>query len=125
MHHLSDPLDGTKEFTLGLKDAVTVLIGLALKGKPLAGVVHAPWQSGDKGRTVWGLVGLGAFGHKFVAPPAGRRWIVTSRSHVTEGLRKLIESVNAQRVLRVVDLSCAVLLRLLICLLSWVVFACR
>jgi 3'-phosphoadenosine 5'-phosphosulfate (PAPS) 3'-phosphatase len=35
-----DPLDGTKDFTLGNLDAVTILIGLAIDGIPKLGVVH-------------------------------------------------------------------------------------
>lgn len=38
-----DPLDGTKDFTLGNLSAVTVLIGLAINGVPKIGVVHHPF----------------------------------------------------------------------------------
>ena len=57
-----DPLDGTKEFTQGLHDAVTVLVGLTLRGRPLGGVVAQPWGgAGGGSRCVWGAVGLGVF----------------------------------------------------------------
>lgn len=59
-----DPLDGTGEFTEGLLDHVTVLIGIAFEGKAIAGVIHQPYYNYQKkdaelGRTMWGLVGLG------------------------------------------------------------------
>jgi len=40
-----DPLDGTKEFTQGLLDHVTVLIGIAVGGRAVAGVVHQPFYN--------------------------------------------------------------------------------
>lgn len=92
-----DPLDGTKEYTLGMKEAVTTLIGITYKGVPIAGVVNAPFS----GKTVWGVVGVGVFGLSYTAPEPGRRWIVTSRSHMTERLQELIKAVNAQKVLQV------------------------
>ena len=38
-----DPLDGTKDFTMGNLSAVTVLIGLSISGIPKIGVVHNPF----------------------------------------------------------------------------------
>ena len=38
-----DPLDGTSEFTQGLLDHVTILIGLSVKGKAIGGVIHQPY----------------------------------------------------------------------------------
>jgi len=38
-----DPLDGTSDFVKGNLTAVTVLIGLAIKGKSRLGVVHKPF----------------------------------------------------------------------------------
>lgn len=59
-----DPLDGTSEFTQGLLDHVTVLIGVAWKGKSIGGVIHQPYYNyqntgSELGRTMWGLIGLG------------------------------------------------------------------
>jgi len=36
---------GTKEYTEGMYDAVTILIGIALRGTPLAGIVYEPWYT--------------------------------------------------------------------------------
>ena len=60
-----DPLDGTSEFTQGLLDHVTVLIGVAWKGKSIGGVIHQPYfnyqnTGAELGRTMWGLIGLGS-----------------------------------------------------------------
>lgn len=56
-----DPLDGTKEYTQGLLDHVTVLVGFAVGGRAVAGVVHQPFFNYQKqsdpfkqGRTMWG-----------------------------------------------------------------------
>lgn len=51
-----DPLDGTKEFASGAVDGVTTLIGIALDGHPVAGVIHQPFYVPDAGRTIWGAV---------------------------------------------------------------------
>lgn len=42
-----DPLDGTSEFTQGLLDHVTILIGLSVKGKAIGGVIHQPFFNYD------------------------------------------------------------------------------
>lgn len=49
----------------GLLDHVTVLIGIAVNGRAVAGVIHQPYynyQAGPSavlGRTIWAVVGLG------------------------------------------------------------------
>ena len=63
-----DPLDGTAEFVDGLLNHVTVLIGIAVSGKAQAGIIHQPFfgfetkDPSQWGRTIWGYVGMGAFG---------------------------------------------------------------
>ena len=61
-----DPLDGTKEFTEGFLDHVTVLVGIAIGKDAIGGVIHQPfwnYQNQDKnkvlGRTFYGVVGAG------------------------------------------------------------------
>jgi len=64
-----DPLDGTKEFTEGFLDHVTVLVGIAIGKDAIGGVIHQPfwnYQSHDEdkilGRTFHGIVGAGVGG---------------------------------------------------------------
>lgn len=97
-----DPLDGTKEFTQGPEVAkeVTVLIGVAYNGKPIAGVVNQPFYENDSivGRVFWGIVGLGAFDLKTgrlptPQPSADKNRIVTTRSHIDPLIKRDIESI--------------------------------
>lgn len=53
---LIDPLDGTKEF-IKRNGEFTVNVGLAWKGKPVAGFVNIPVQ----GLTYWAVSGMGAW----------------------------------------------------------------
>ena len=56
-----------KNYVQGYEKAkcVTILIGVAWGGKPIAGVINQPFykKQHDKflGRTIWGIVGLGSF----------------------------------------------------------------
>merc|ERR1712217_785823 len=49
-----DPIDGTKEFTEGIKNAVTCLIGIAYKGDPIAGIINRPFSD----QTYFGFVDI-------------------------------------------------------------------
>ncbi|CAG2106700.1 unnamed protein product [Medioppia subpectinata] len=40
-----DPLDGTSEYTQGLLDHVTVLIGVSVKGHAIGGIIHQPFYN--------------------------------------------------------------------------------
>ncbi len=51
-----DPIDGTKDFIRGT-EGFAVMIGLAIDGRPVLGVVHQPTQRG----TFWAAPGLGAW----------------------------------------------------------------
>ena len=52
-------------YITGLLDHVTVLIGIAVNGKSVAGVIYQPfynYQAGTEaklGRCIWGVIGLG------------------------------------------------------------------
>nr|XP_048295459.1 3'(2'),5'-bisphosphate nucleotidase 1 isoform X2 [Myodes glareolus] len=117
-----DPLDGTKEYTEGLLDNVTVLIGIAYEGKAIAGIINQPYynyQSNEKeklreqrneakagpdavlGRTIWGVLGLGAFGFQLKEVPAGKHIITTTRSHNSKLVTDCIAAMNPDNVLRV------------------------
>lgn len=52
-----DPLDGTKKFAEKKYEEVSVLIGIAYKKRPIAGVVHLPFH-GPVGMTYWGTFSL-------------------------------------------------------------------
>ena len=107
-----DPLDGTKEYTLGYDVAheVTVLIGVAWNGRPIAGVVNQPFYKLEKetnsylGRVLWSVVGLGAFdlsNGKITVPKSDEKLtrIVTTRSHMTDLVKKNIEQIPNSKIL--------------------------
>jgi len=103
-----DPLDGTKEYTQGLLDHVTVLIGIAVGKQAVAGVIHQPYwnyKSNDPaaplGRTFYGLVGSGVYGLTPVPPPPGKKIITTTRSHGTGLVQKALEVLQPDQVLKV------------------------
>uniref|UniRef100_A0A8C7SHU8 3'(2'),5'-bisphosphate nucleotidase 1 n=1 Tax=Oncorhynchus mykiss TaxID=8022 RepID=A0A8C7SHU8_ONCMY len=103
-----DPLDGTKEYTEGLLDHVTVLIGIAYGGKAIAGVINQPFfnyqlgaESADMGRTLWGMPGLGAFGFELQEVPDGRRIVTTTRSHSNKLVTDTVDAMEPHDVIRV------------------------
>ncbi|XP_040567690.1 3'(2'),5'-bisphosphate nucleotidase 1 isoform X1 [Lepeophtheirus salmonis] len=99
-----DPLDGTKEFADGFLERVTVLIGIAVQGKAIAGVVHQPYykRDGNMGRTLYGAIG-GKVEINFVkqSPSKDGKIIVTTRSHSTKIVDEVINTLNPSEVLRV------------------------
>ncbi|XP_061563397.1 3'(2'),5'-bisphosphate nucleotidase 1 isoform X2 [Cololabis saira] len=102
-----DPLDGTKEYTEGLLDNVTVLIGIAYGGRAIAGVINQPfynYQLGAEatlGRTIWGILGLGAFGFKLQEVPEDRRIVTTTRSHSNKVVTDCVNAMEPHDVIRV------------------------
>lgn len=102
-----DPLDGTAEFTEGLLDHVTVLVGIAVKGKAVAGIISQPYYNYEAGpdvplgRIIWGIVGLGAFGLARQRPPEDKRIITTTRSHMTSSVTEAINACQPTEVLQV------------------------
>uniref|UniRef100_A0A8V0YN29 3'(2'),5'-bisphosphate nucleotidase 1 n=1 Tax=Gallus gallus TaxID=9031 RepID=A0A8V0YN29_CHICK len=79
-----DPLDGTKEYTEGLLDHVTVLIGIAYGGKAIAGVINQPY-----------------YNYELTEVPAGKHIIVTTRSHGSTLVNDCISALNPDSVIRV------------------------
>ncbi|XP_072543961.1 3'(2'),5'-bisphosphate nucleotidase 1 isoform X1 [Salminus brasiliensis] len=124
-----DPLDGTKEYTEAarlmdspvvvqkqlqayraptrLLDHVTVLIGIAYRGKAIAGVINQPfynYQMGvdaTLGRTLWGILGLGAFGFQLQDVPEGKRIVTTTRSHSNKLVTDTVQAMDPHDVIRV------------------------
>jgi 3'(2'), 5'-bisphosphate nucleotidase len=102
-----DPLDGTAEYTQGLLDHVTVLIGVSVHGKSVAGVIYQPfynYQAGPTaqlGRTIWGIIGLGAFGFNPNVADPSQRIVVTTRSHETEAVKNAIAACQPTEVCKV------------------------
>ncbi|XP_041831305.1 3'(2'),5'-bisphosphate nucleotidase 1 isoform X2 [Melanotaenia boesemani] len=102
-----DPLDGTKEYTEGLLDNVTVLIGIAYGGRAIAGVINQPFYNYQHGagaalgRTIWGMLGLGAFGFQLQEVPGDRRIVTTTRSHSNKVVTDCVSAMEPHDVIRV------------------------
>ncbi|XP_056646142.1 3'(2'),5'-bisphosphate nucleotidase 1 [Diorhabda sublineata] len=101
-----DPLDGTSEYTEGLLDHVTVLIGIAVGGRAVGGIIHQPYYDYKKvkngtGRTFWGLVGLGVGGFEAVKPPSDKFIITTSRSHRDGKVNDALKALNPDDIISV------------------------
>jgi 3'(2'), 5'-bisphosphate nucleotidase len=90
---------------LGLLEHVTVLIGIAVGTRAVAGVIHQPYygykEKEDCGRTIWGVLGLGAYGHTPQELPSDRVVLTTTRSHSNALVQEAINSLKADEVLRV------------------------
>lgn len=101
-----DPLDGTSEYAQGLLEHVTVLIGVAVNGKAIGGVINQPYYNfklnGDNlGRTLWGVIGLGTNGIELQKPPADKFVVTTTRSHSNELVQRTLDALNPDDILRV------------------------
>jgi len=104
-----DPLDGTMEFIDRLLHHVTILIGVAVGDKAVAGVINQPFFGFDDeskkpdqwGRSIWGVVGLGSFGPFEQKPlPKDKKIICTTRSHSSAAVNACIEAMKPDEVLR-------------------------
>lgn len=89
---------------LGFITHVTVLIGISVDGTPVAGVIHQPFNN-DKGpgRTVWGMVGLGVFGHLPVTFPRSTNpglAIAVTRSHFNQILQATLQAIKPDHILK-------------------------
>ncbi len=92
---LVDPLDGTRQFVAGI-DEFAVMIGLAVEGQGVLGVVHLPIED----RTVYAARGLGAFELRGGSPP--RRLSLPEEAQTDPGPVVALSRMNASsRTLRV------------------------
>ncbi|XP_015610117.1 3'(2'),5'-bisphosphate nucleotidase 1 [Cephus cinctus] len=100
-----DPLDGTSEYTQGLVEHVTVLVGVALGERAIGGIIHQPYynnkETGTLGRTLWGIEGVGYGGFKPIPPPEGKRIITTTRSHSNATVQAALDAMEPDEILRV------------------------
>ncbi|CAL7949584.1 unnamed protein product [Xylocopa violacea] len=100
-----DPLDGTSEYTQGLVEHVTVLVGVAIGRTAIGGVIHQPYYKNTEneilGRTLWGINGAGFGGFTPSAPPNGKKIITTTRSHSDCNVEAAINALSPDEVLRV------------------------
>ncbi|WKX94754.1 hypothetical protein Q1695_011764 [Nippostrongylus brasiliensis] len=94
-----DPLDGTGEVALAVKnknaallEQVTVLIGIACRGRPVAGVIHQPYYK-DTGRTIYAIKGCGVHGIS-PAPAQPKRVVVTTRSHLSQSVVDALDALK-------------------------------
>ncbi|PAA87615.1 hypothetical protein BOX15_Mlig003614g1, partial [Macrostomum lignano] len=104
-----DPLDGTSEFAANLLDHVTVLIGIAVGSRAVAGVICQPYYNyqtlspDQMGRLIWSLEGLGVFGlseTEIANNPPGNI-IATTRSHSNQIVNDAVTACEPTEVLRV------------------------
>ncbi|KAK2856049.1 hypothetical protein Q5P01_004784 [Channa striata] len=92
---------------LWLLDNVTVLIGIAYGGRAIAGVINQPFynyqlgEGADLGRTMWGMLGLGAFGFQLQEVPGDRRIITTTRSHSNKVVTDCVDAMEPHEIIRV------------------------
>lgn len=96
-----DPLDGTTEYTHGFLEHVTVLIGIALSGRAVGGVIHQPYYNNGSGRTIWGLKGLGTGGFDSVQLPTDKLIVATTRSHSNALVQSALEALKPDEVIKV------------------------
>ncbi|PWA27877.1 hypothetical protein CCH79_00000516, partial [Gambusia affinis] len=104
---LHKELDKTHSTAIRLLDNVTVLIGIAYGGRAIAGVINQPfynYQLGSGaalGRTIWGVLGLGAFGFQLQEGPADKRIVTTTRSHSNKTVTDCVNAMEPHDVIRV------------------------
>lgn len=101
-----DPLDGTAEYTQGFLDHVTVLIGIAVNGRAVGGIIHQPYYNyknpeAQLGRTIWGLTGLGHGGFTAHDPPKDKFILTTTRSHSDATVQRALDALKPDEVLKV------------------------
>ena len=101
-----DPLDATQEYTEGAKDGellkyVTVMLCIAVEGKPVAGIIHEPYtkdpSTGGMGVTKWAWVGHG------VSRSLQRE--MASETHDRETVRVIASRSHPGKVFEIADLA--------------------
>ena len=73
----------------------------------MGGIIHQPYynylQGPDAtlGRTIWGIIGVGAFGFTLTPPPTGSNIVCTTRSHSNRHVNLAVDSCQPTEILRV------------------------
>lgn len=95
-----DPLDGTREFTRKQFECVTTLLGISLRGRPVAGLIAEPFRAraGQTGHITWGVVGLGVFGLEpaMLTRPEeakGKLAVTITHSRITPEVETVVEQL--------------------------------
>jgi len=93
-----DPLDATKEYTVGNLDACMSLVGIGYQGRAVAGVMHQPFvddgKRGGNGTTIWGMIGVGSVGYTRKERNDGKMVLATTRTHGSEEVENAIKQIN-------------------------------
>ena len=83
-----------------------MLIGIAVKGEPVAGVINKPFYNdsiSSEGHTYWALKGLGTRGIDITShiPPTNTEEmrIVLTRSHYTDLIRQTVEKLKPKEAI--------------------------
>ncbi|OQV21442.1 Inositol monophosphatase 3 [Hypsibius exemplaris] len=77
-----DPLDATQEYTEDLLDYVTTMVGIAIKGRAVGGVIHKPFATAANKKIFWAWKDQGISENlKNSSPPNESLKIIISRSH--------------------------------------------
>ena len=88
---------------IGFIEDVTVLIGIAVCGRPVGGIIHQPFYGGGSsmGRTIWGMTGVGVRG---LSPPSdkpkGGLRVVVTRSHYSDYVDDMVKNIKPAEVIR-------------------------
>jgi len=111
-----DPLDGTKEFVLNNLENVSVLIGIAVRDRPVGGVMFQPFVGGERGTVTYGALGLGVRGDREppVSDPPEELVIVTNpKSAELPRVKAALEGLDIPHKLVLANASGNKLLRVL------------
>lgn len=94
-----DPLDGTLEFVEGRLDAVQTLIGICLRGEPIAGVIGQPFVSNV---VIYGIVGAGVVNLAVESTPKQERngiVLASSQSHLKPVIQEATQIINPKSII--------------------------
>ena len=90
-----DPLDATQEYTENLRQYVTTMVCIAVRGKPTVAVIHKPFLH----KTMWAWVGHGT-SPSLSVPEArdvsSKVRVIVSRSHAGPVHEAVVEAFGAQ-----------------------------